>query len=494
MSIRGDQQVFTMAIKVTVTADSHRKNAMSIFEQPIEWDEQLIQRYDLAGPRYTSYPTAPQFSESFSQSALFRAIVRSNLAHRPLSLYFHIPFCESLCYYCGCNKIVTNNKGRSLPYVQRMIQELSLYADMFDPAKEVQQLHWGGGTPTFISNEEMSLLMNASRRLFKFADDKNGEFSIEIHPGKVSVNAMAHVRQLGFNRVSMGVQDFDEQVQKAVNRYNTYEQVAELVSALRKQQYQSISMDLIYGLPLQSQQSLRETLQQVIDLGPDRLSLFNYAHMPHLFKSQRLIRDEDLPSPAEKLAMLHFAIETLQNAGYIYIGMDHFAKPDDDLVIAQQGGKLQRNFQGYSTHGNCDLLALGVSSISMIDNVYVQNAKDLNSYQQKMDMGLLPITKGFTLNQEDLLRRFVINRLICYCELSFHEVARAFDIDPKQHFRHELALMQPLIEDGLVSIDNGGIKVLNKGRLLIRRVCMVFDEYLQKAANKVQSIRYSKIV
>lgn len=467
---------------------------MSIFEQPIEWDEQLIQRYDLAGPRYTSYPTAPQFQESFSQSALFRAIVRSNRAHRPLSLYFHIPFCESLCYYCGCNKVVTNNKSRSLPYIQRMIQELSLYADMFEPGKEVQQLHWGGGTPTFINDEEMSLLMNATRRLFKLSDDKTSEFSIEIHPGKVSINTMAHLRNLGFNRVSMGVQDFDERVQKAVNRYNTYKQVAELTNALREQQYQSISMDLIYGLPLQNQQSLRETLQQVINLGPDRLSLFNYAHMPHLFKSQGLIQGENLPCPAEKLAMLHCAIETLQSAGYIYIGMDHFAKPDDDLVRAQQQGKLQRNFQGYSTHGNCDLLAVGVSSISIIDNVYIQNARDLNNYQKKMDMGLLPVTKGFTLNQEDLLRRFVINRLICYCELSFHEIARTFDINPREHFRHELQQLQPMVDDGLIVIDNNGIKTLNKGRLLIRRVCMVFDEYLQQTASKVQPFRYSKII
>lgn len=467
---------------------------MSIFEQPVEWDEQLIQRYDLAGPRYTSYPTAPQFQESFSQSALFRAIVRSNLAHRPLSLYFHIPFCESLCYYCGCNKVVTNNKGRSLPYIQRMIQELSLYADMFEPGKEVQQLHWGGGTPTFINDEEMSLLMNATRRLFKLSDDKTGEFSIEIHPGKVSISTMAHLRNLGFNRVSIGVQDFDERVQGAVNRYNTYGQVAKLATALRAQQYQSISMDLIYGLPLQNQQSLRETLQQVVDLGPDRLSLFNYAHMPHLFKSQRLIHDGDLPCPSEKLAMLHCAIETLQSAGYIYIGMDHFAKADDALVRAQQQGKLQRNFQGYSTHSNCDLLAVGVSSISMIDNVYVQNARDLNTYQQKMDMGLLPVSKGFTLNQEDLLRRFVINRLICYCELSFHEIARTFDINPREHFRHELLQLQPMIDDGLIVIDNNEIKILNKGRLLIRRICMVFDEYLQHAASKVQPIRYSKII
>jgi oxygen-independent coproporphyrinogen-3 oxidase len=467
---------------------------MSIFSQPLEWDDYIIHRYDMAGPRYTSYPTAPQFKESFSQSALFRAIVRSNLADRPLSLYFHIPFCETLCYYCGCNKVVTNNKNRSFAYIQRMIQELSLYADMFAPDKEVRQLHWGGGTPTFISDDEMSLLMNSTRELFTFVDEEKGEFSVEIHPGKVSIKTMAHLRSLGFNRVSMGVQDFNEKVQRAVNRFNTYEEVSSLTRALRQQNYRSISMDLIYGLPLQNKTTLYETLQRVIDLQPDRLSLFNYAHMPHLFKSQRLIRDEDLPSSAEKLAMLHQAIESLQKAGYIYIGMDHFAKPTDDLVIAQQQGKLQRNFQGYSTHGDCDLLAVGVSSISMVDNVYVQNARELNSYQQKMDMGLLPVAKGFTLNQEDVLRRFVINRLICSCELLFSELYEIFGIVAHEHFNKELQQLQPMIEDGLISIDCRGIRVHNKGRLLIRRVCMAFDEYLSVTGNNVYPIRYSKII
>lgn len=467
---------------------------MSVFSQPLEWNDNVIQRYDLAGPRYTSYPTAPQFQESFSQSSLFRAILRSNLAGRPLSLYFHIPFCETLCYYCGCNKVVTTNKSRSLPYIQRMLQELSLYAEMFDPGKEVRQLHWGGGTPTFISDGEMSLLMNSSRQLFKFADDDEGEFSVEIHPGKVTASTMAHLRKLGFNRVSMGVQDFNEAVQHAVNRFNTYEEVARLFAALRQQRYKSISMDLIYGLPLQNKFTLRETLERVIDLGPDRLSLFNYAHMPHLFKSQRLIREEDLPSPSEKLDMLRQAIESLERAGYIYIGMDHFAKPDDELAIAQKQGKLQRNFQGYSTHGECDLLAVGVSSISMIDNVYIQNARELNSYQQKMDMGLLPIAKGFTLDQEDVLRRFVINRLICNCELSFNELYRRFDIVAQQHFKNELLQLQPMVDDDLVRIDSNGIHVLNKGRLLIRRICMVFDEYLQATGKNIYPIRYSKII
>ena len=304
--------------------------------------------------------------------------------------------------------------------------------------------------------------MNATRRLFKFADDKTGEFSIEIHPGKVSIDTMTHLRQLGFNRVSMGVQDFNEDVQKAVNRFNSYEQIAEIMKALRAQQYQSISMDLIYGLPLQNQQTLSETLTQVVDLGPDRLSLFNYAHMPHLFKSQRLIRDEDLPSSSEKLDMLHFAIDRLQQAGYIYIGMDHFAKPEDELVKAQHQGRLQRNFQGYSTHDDCDLLAVGVSSISMIDNVYIQNAKELNAYQQKLDIGLLPIAKGFTLNEEDVLRRYVINQLTGHCKLEFHLLNKKFDIYSQEYFREELAQLQPMIEDSLVQMDSRGITIFNR--------------------------------
>lgn len=467
---------------------------MSAFTQHIDWDKNLINRYDLVGPRYTSYPTAPQFQESFTETSLTNAITRSNQAQRPLSLYFHIPFCDSLCYYCGCNKIVTNNKSRSLPYIHRMIQELSLYADLFDNHREVKQLHWGGGTPTFIGDGEMSLLMHATRRLFRLADDKEGEFSIEIHPGRVSTDTISHLRDLGFNRVSMGVQDFDARVQQAVNRYNTFEQVSELMRSLRAQDYQSVSMDFIYGLPLQTITSIKDTLTKIIDLNPDRLSLFNYAHMPHLFKSQLLISEIELPSAAEKLDILHFAIQTLESAGYVYVGMDHFAKPEDELVRAQQAGKLQRNFQGYSTHKDCDLIAVGVSSISMIDNVYVQNAKELNAYQQKLDLGLLPVVRGFTLNDEDQLRRFIINSLICHLELNFSQLEREFSINPIEYFATEIAQLAPMMADGLLSIDADGIHVHNKGRLLIRRVCMVFDEYLQKPAQSNNQIRYSKII
>ncbi len=463
---------------------------MALFQQPLDWNPELINRYDMAGPRYTSYPTAPQFRDHFSEMHLLNAISRSNSEQKPLSLYFHIPFCESLCYYCGCNKIVTNNKQRSLPYIQRMIQELAIYADLFDKNRQVQQLHWGGGTPTFISDDEMSLLMNATRRLFQLADDNTGEFSVEIHPGKVSLNTMQHLRELGFNRVSMGVQDFDEKVQHAVNRFNSYEEIETMVKALTNMNYRSISMDLIYGLPLQTANSFKETLKKIIDLSPDRLSIFNYAHMPHLFKSQALIHTEDLPAAEEKLEMLHQSIEALEAAGYVYIGMDHFAKPEDELVKAQAAGKLQRNFQGYSTHGDCDLLALGASSISMINNIYFQNAKDLNSYQLKLDAGLLPFTKGFTLNEEDLLRRFVINQLICQLKLNFSDLKQQFGIDAKMHFKYQLKELEAMQTDGLVEISTDGIKVTNAGRLLIRRICMVFDEYLPQ--NNL--IRYSKII
>jgi len=467
---------------------------MSACTQHINWDKNLINRYDLAGPRYTSYPTVPQFQESFTETTLINAITRSNQAQHPLSLYFHIPFCDSLCYYCGCNKIVTNNKSRSLPYIHRMIQELSLYADLFDNRREVKQLHWGGGTPTFISDDEMSLLMHATRRLFRLADDTEGEFSIEIHPGRVSIDTMTHLRGLGFNRVSMGIQDFDARVQQAVNRYNTFEQVSELMRSLRELDYQSVSMDFIYGLPLQTLISIKDTLTKIIDLNPDRLSLFNYAHMPHLFKSQLLISEMELPSAAEKLDILHFAIQTLESAGYVYVGMDHFAKPEDELVRAQQAGKLQRNFQGYSTHKDCDLIAVGVSSISMIDNVYVQNAKELNAYQQKLDLGLLPVMRGFTLNDEDQLRRFIINNLICHFELKFSQLEREFSINSTEYFAAEIAQLAPMMADGLLTIDAEGIHVHNKGRLLIRRICMVFDEYLQRPTQSGNPIRYSKII
>lgn len=460
------------------------------FTPALQWDAQLIRQYDLSGPRYTSYPTAPQFSETFSAKDFNAAVERSNASQRPLSLYFHIPFCDTLCFYCGCNKVVTNNKGRAKPYLDSVVREIAMQAERFDTRRPVKQLHWGGGTPTFINCDEMSLLMNATRQHFNLVDDESGEFSIEIHPGRVTACTMEHLRNLGFNRVSMGVQDFDLRVQKAVNRYNTLEDVTSLMEALRRQSYHSISMDLIYGLPLQTRQSFATTLNRVIDLSPDRLSLFNYAHLPHLFKSQALIKEEELPSAEQKLDILQMSIEMLQNAGYVYIGMDHFAKPEDSLVQAQRAGVLQRNFQGYSTHGDCDLIAMGVSSISSFGGVYVQNAKNVEQYQKLIDKGESASIRGFTLSPEDHLRQFVINQLICQFSLSFNDIQQYFSVDPKIHFQSELEELAPMIEDGLLLVNDDGIQIQNVGRLLIRRVCMVFDEYLRKGPR----IAYSRVI
>ena len=460
------------------------------FDIPLHWNARLIDRYDLAGPRYTSYPTAPQFNDHFSSADFAAAVERSNASQRSLSLYFHIPFCDTLCFYCGCNKLVTNNKKRAEPYLRRVERELAMQAQWFDTHRPVKQIHWGGGTPTFISDEEMTWLMSASRAHFNLLNDDSGEYSVEIHPGRVSANTMGHLRQLGFNRVGMGVQDFDQQVQKAVNRYNTVNDVRALVKALRVQDYRSISMDLIYGLPLQSRKSFSTTLAYIIDMSPDRLSLFNYAHLPHLFKSQALIKEEELPSAQEKLDILQMSIETLQQAGYVYVGMDHFAKPEDSLVQAQRAGKLQRNFQGYSTHGDCDLVAFGVSSISAFGGVYIQNTKMVEHYQQLIDSGKLASVKGFVLNDEDHLRQFIINQLICHFSLSFNEVQQRFGVNPQQYFSEELEELAPMIEDGLLTVSAIGIRVHNAGRLLIRRICMVFDEYLKKG----NQIRYSKVI
>ncbi len=469
----------------------NRSLPMSNLHHTIEWDDTLIRNYDIAGPRYTSYPTAPHFHDDFSWVQLLRAIARSNARQRPLSLYFHIPFCDTLCYYCGCHKIVTRNKNRAVPYLQRLIDEVRLQSSLFDRHRPVNQLHWGGGTPTFISDTEMTALMDATRDAFRLLTDDSGDYAIEIHPGQVEPGSMRHLRRLGFNRISMGIQDFDPRVQAAVNRFNSVEQVAELVRAIRRQHFHSLSMDLIYGLPLQTPESVSQTLSRIVDLAPERISLFNYAHLPERFKSQRLIRQEDLPDAKTKLAILQCAIEQLQGAGYLYLGMDHFVKPGDSLAKAREAGKLQRNFQGYSTHGDCDLLAFGVSAISIIDDVYVQNVKNLNSYQQKLDAGQLPFARGLRLESEDMIRRFVINQLICHCRLDFAEVMRRFGVDPRIHFAAELHQLAPMVEDGLLALDNDGIRVHNSGRLLIRRICMVFDEYLHHGPSE---IRYSKIM
>lgn len=454
------------------------------------WNPELIARYDLSGPRYTSYPTAPQFSDRFGEDELHAAIERSNSQARPLSLYFHIPFCDTVCYYCACNKIITANKSRARPYLDRLIKEIEMQAANFDDDRPVVQLHWGGGTPTYISDDEKRELMAATRKHFKLLDDDSGEYSIEIHPGQMSVDTIPVLREIGFNRISMGIQDFDADVQKAVNRFNSVAEVSELMDAIHREGFHSVSMDLIYGLPMQTLDTLKKTLEQTIELNPDRLSLFNYAHMPHLFKVQKQIDESQLPAPEIKLQMLEYAILRLTDAGYVYIGMDHFAKPDDELTIAQQQGKLQRNFQGYATHGGCDMIAMGVSSISAIDNVYAQNFKDINDYQAAIDEGKLPVNKGFTLNDDDILRKTVINKLICHFMLDFKAIEASFGINFNDYFAESLERLKPLAEDDLISLDAGSLTVKDGGRLLIRSICMMFDAYLKPSSE----IRYSRII
>ncbi len=457
----------------------------------VTWDQNLIRRYDLAGPRYTSYPTAPQFVEGYPGREVDAAIERSNLSGRPLSLYFHIPFCDTICYYCGCNKIVTANRSRARPYLDTMIKELELRAAQIDQSRPVHQLHWGGGTPTYISDDEKRELMAATRRYFHLLDNDEGEYSIEIHPGGLTPDTLGVLREIGFNRLSMGVQDFNPQVQQAVNRFNSVAEVRALSERAKQEGFLSLSMDLIYGLPHQTVETVNATLQQVIDLAPERLSLFNYAHLPHLFKSQRQMDATALPEPQEKLRILEMAINTLQNAGYVYIGMDHCAKPDDALAVAQSKGELQRNFQGYATHGDCDLFAFGVSSISSIDNIYVQNYKDIPSYTQAIDSGRAPTFKGLTLTEDDQLRQAVINQLICHFELQFSVFDHAYGITFTRYFADALADLQPMVEEGLIVCHEDGFNVSNAGRLLIRRVCMAFDAYLKTPK---ADVKYSRIL
>ncbi|MFA5633073.1 MAG: oxygen-independent coproporphyrinogen III oxidase [Porticoccaceae bacterium] len=455
------------------------------------WDERLIQRYDLAGPRYTSYPTALQFHDAFSARDLQTAIEQSPRRASPLSFYVHIPFCSRVCYYCACNKIITANRRVAAPYIARLEKELAMVAPLVERTRPVRQLHWGGGTPTYISDDEKRQLMAAIREHFTLLDDDSGEYAIEVHPGDTTEEGIRCLRELGFNRLSLGVQDFDADVQRAVNRFNTVAEVSALVTAARELGFHSIGMDLIYGLPRQSTASFSRTLDQVIALAPDRLSIFNYAHMPQMFKNQRHIDERALPPPQEKLAMLRLTIERMLAAGYIYIGMDHFAKPDDALALAQREGRLQRNFQGYATHGGCDLLAFGVSAISAVGNTYCQNHRDITAYSAAIDRGALPLARGLMLTDDDRLRAWVIEQLICHFRLDFAAVERMFSINVGDYFGHELRELSVMADDGLVRLSPAGIDVTPAGRLLIRRICMVFDAWL-RAANEGQ--RFSRII
>jgi len=455
-------------------------------------DPDLIRRYDKSGPRYTSYPTAVEFHGGFTEAEYRAWAKRSNeiTPPRPLSLYFHIPFCDTVCFYCACNKVVTKNRRRAAPYLDHLHREIARQSELFDRKRVVEQLHWGGGTPTFISHEEMQQLMDVTRRHFHLRDDDQGEYGIEIDPREVRTETLALLRRLGFNRLSMGVQDFDPVVQKAVNRLQSEAETVAVLAQARTLGFRSISMDLIYGLPHQSVASFGRTLDKIISAGPDRLSVFNYAHLPEMFKPQRRIRAEDLPSPQEKLNILQLTIERLTQAGYVYIGMDHFSRPDDELAVAQRNGTLYRNFQGYSTHAECDLIGLGVTSIGMVGDSYCQNQRTLEEYYAAIDDGHLPVMRGITLNADDKLRREIITQLICHFMLDVSTVEKSHDIRFSEYFSTELADLKVMQQDGLLDMDAGAIRVRPAGKLLIRNICMVFDRYLREK----QQRRFSKVI
>lgn len=460
-------------------------------EMAVEFDGELIKKYDRYGPRYTSYPTADRFTTNFDLDAYRRAleISRGEGSSRPVSLYFHLPFCSKLCLYCGCNKIVTKDQLKATRYVDYLRKEIAMQSRLGGSSSKVEQLHWGGGTPTFLSAEQMMTLMEVTQDHFDLA--REGEYSIEIDPRTVSENIIQLLRFFGFNRLSLGVQDFDFEVQRAVNRIQSEAQTRRVVDAGRDAGFKSISFDLIYGLPKQTVESFRRTLDKVIALDPDRVSTYSYAHLPLLFMPQQRIKESDLPSAMEKLAILQSAIESLTAAGYIYIGMDHFAKADDELTIAQRQGKLHRNFQGYSTHGDCDLIAMGITAIGHVGSTYSQNVRTLEDYYRRLDADELPIFRGVELSRDDEIRRSVVQQLMCNFALQFVSFEVDFAIHFRDYFAWELEALTPMARDGLVELGDHGLQVTRRGRLLIRNVCMVFDGYLNRDA--AQS-RYSKVI
>jgi len=466
----------------------HNKTSTSL-----EWKKDFIQSNNVAGPRYTSYPTAIQFHEEFGINDYEQAVARSNQKKRPLSLYFHIPFCNTICYYCACNKIVTADKKRVRHYLDQLIREIEIQGALFEKNRPVVQLHWGGGTPTFFSHSEMTELMYHTGRNFNLLDGEQGEYSIEIDPRDADLDTLSLIHGLGFNRISLGVQDFDEKVQKAVNRVQPLPMVEKVVEASRNLGFQSINMDLIYGLPYQTSQSYRSTIESVLALQPDRISLFNYAHLPHRFKTQRQIKDETLPTAEEKLEILCDSANTLMSgAGYVYIGMDHFAKQTDSLAIAHQQGQLQRNFQGYSTAREADLVGMGVSAISHIDNTYSQNFKTANQYKQALTQDHLPIERGYVLNADDLLRQKVINQLTCHNQIDIPQIEKSHQIDFPRYFDAELRELASLEKEALVRLSPTKISLTELGRLVVRRICLVFDIY--NGGVQAQQSTYSRII
>jgi len=454
---------------------------------------ELITKYGLAGPRYTSYPTALQFHEGFDAEAYHRHVQNSNddLIPRPLSLYVHLPFCKELCYYCACNKKVTRNMQLAETYLKHLDREIEMQGKLFDRDRQVIQLHFGGGTPTYYDDIQLKHIVETLSRNFLLSRSSSREFSIEIDPRTVNEERIAYLADIGFNRVSMGIQDFDPAVQKAVNRIQDEEKTLRLIDAARESGFNSVSVDLIYGLPLQTAESFETTIDSVLTSRPDRLSVYNYAHLPHLFRAQRMIDSDQVPAPEVRLQLMDSTIKKLVDAGYIYIGMDHFALPDDELSLAMEDGTLQRNFQGYSTCRETDLVGMGVSAIGKVGNSFAQNIKDIRAWQAAIEEGNLPVWRGLSLSGEDKLRREIISAIMCQGNVRFDEFERTYGIDFNNHFALELASLAPLQEDGLVELSEQNLEVTPTGLLLLRVIAMKFDEYL---INDLQGKSYSKII
>ena len=452
--------------------------------------EQLLQRFDVNGPRYTSYPTADRFVEAYTADDYAQALrhrSHGQVALLPLSLYVHIPFCESLCYYCACNKIITKHHDRGAHYQDYLTREVMLHVAQLGSGQSVSQLHLGGGTPTFLSDDELARLMAMLRAHFNLVP--GGEYSVEVDPRTVDADRLQALARLGFNRISFGVQDFDPEVQKAVHRVQPAARVFELVEQARQIGFESVNVDLIYGLPRQTPESFARTLAQVQALRPDRIALYAYAHLPERFKPQRRIVAAELPDAAGKVSMLASALAAFEQAGYVYIGMDHFALPDDALAVARQQGRLHRNFQGYSTQPDCDLIALGVSAIGRVGATYSQNAKTLDEYCDRIDQGRLPVTRGLALGRDDLARRAVIMALMCQGQVLFESIELAWALDFRRYFTSEMAQLITLQEQGLVTIDAQGVQVTAEGWYFVRAVAMVFDRYLQADRHRAKFSR-----
>ncbi len=455
------------------------------------FDPELLRRHDRPGPRYTSYPTAPHFHDGYGETALRQAIADSNDVGRPLSLYVHVPYCSSPCFYCGCNRVITRDHSKGDGYVARVLSEADLMAPQFDPTREVIQLHLGGGTPNFLAPAQMRELIDGLRQRFNFSTAASRDFSIELDPRFVTRADIAVLAELGFNRASLGVQDFDPDVQKAINREQGVEATLDILRACREHGLRSVNVDLIYGLPRQTLAGFAQTLETVLRERPDRLAVYGYAHLPHLFRAQRQIADADLPSPEQKLALLGLAVQRLTDAGYQYIGMDHFALPEEDLSRAQRAGQLHRNFMGYTTHADTDLVGLGASAISHIGTTYSQNPRELPAWEAAVDAGRLPVWRGLQLDGDDVLRAELIGHLMCQGEVDGAAVAARHGVDFEHYFADALPALAALQADGLAEYEGGVVRASAHGRPLLRLLAMCFDRYL---ARPDQPVRYSRAI